>query len=120
MRTEYKIRELLLPGNWNEEQARELMEEALEELWSACPECEMREEADYECDCECDCEDSDPKVSTYERLKKQPSSTMKIGDVDVVWESIEAAEPYDPRVTRATIWVDDETWKKHVKLGESK
>lgn len=31
-----------------------------------------------------------------------------------------ASEPYDPRVTRATIWVDDETWKKHVKIGDKK
>lgn len=119
MRTADKIRELLLPGNWNEDQARELLEEALDELWSACPECEMWEEADR-AGYECDCEDSDPKVSTYERLKKQPSSTMKIGDVDVVWESIEAAEPYAPRVTRATIWIDDATWEKHVKIGGKK
>lgn len=103
MRTACKIRELLLPGNWDEELARELLKDAEEALSSLPPEPEIM-------DCYCE-EPAPPTVEDYERLKSR-GLFLEIGDVRVVWESLHGEDG----TVRATIWIDRETWLEHVKI----
>lgn len=102
MKTLYKIRELLLPGNWNEEAAKELLEDAVEELSSPPPEPEIIYEPE---------EPAPPTIEDYERLKSR-GLFLEIGDVRVVWESLHGEDG----PVRATIWIDGETWLEHVNI----